>query len=127
MRAASVGNWEVVVYFYSALHYVQEALLCDPIWQDVGRLAAADPRLRAKDKHVAKHQGYDRPDGSHVFGLQELTAVLYPPVTLGFASLYNASLAIRYGKGTYNPTFAGFMRTHADMIKSQAEMGMIKA
>lgn len=127
MQAHSVGDWEVVARFYSALHYLQEALLLDPVWPDAARLAGIDGRLKAKHKYVSNHQGHDRADGTREFGLQELTALLYPAVAVEFGALYASSVTVRYGRGIYHPSFLPNLRKYAQDVEDAAHAGLLHA
>ena len=93
-------------YFYSAYHLVKAALLVDPIFADLSRLAAVRAVPAMEDRYADRHHGYMKNDQGQrvrVWGVNDLVAELYKPVYPLYSQLHEASVDVRYYKGLRVP------------------------
>lgn len=93
------SQWFAVSYFYAAYHIVRASLMEDPIFQDVARLKTVNenwlPEDRFNDHHKARRgSGHVGPPGVH-----DMVIAFYNDISIEYARLHSASIAVRYGVG----------------------------
>lgn len=112
-RIESVEHeWAAVSYFYSAYHTVKAAFIEDPIFTDLARLQAADPRLIMDDKFVTHHRAR-LGGGDRKLGVNEIVRILYPTIAARYHRLHMASIAVRYEGGLQAYEFAAVKEDYA--------------
>lgn len=98
------GEWATVAYFYAAYHLVKQAILEDPIWQCPGELAARHPDLRPGSRKVTRHSGQRAGRrGQLNWGINDLVEVLYPSIHHAYTGMHEASIHVRYKRGSRLP------------------------
>lgn len=113
LHEAADHGWAAVCYFYSAYHLARAALISDPIFDDWDALRAVDPGLIPEDRYATKHQMRRGSEKDH--GVNDLVALLYPPIRTPYVELHGASTAVRYKMGT--STSLDDLRSELDFIE----------
>ena len=119
-------EWATVLYFYSAYHLIKAALLADPVFDDPKACMAKHLALSMQDRWTEAHKGRVVKGRRERWGVNDLVALLYKPLSAPYEVLHQASLEVRYGPGLLagTPTDA---QESLDKIHTDYHTGLVVA